>query len=242
MMSDGMHTAAQGVIRAGNDCEVFGPGWLGQPVNALTSLAFAVAGLWILRRAFRGRDHGRTTELAVFGVVVGANAVGSVAYHGFRPWWGHWAHDLSILAVLLFISVHDAALVLGWSRPRTFGLYAVVLAGLAITLAMLRRATNPLSSVLAAAAGIGELGAWRGGYRPRPSEGWTPRTIGWLVVVVALVLGFASFLLGQSGSPVCRPGSLVQFHGLWHIFQAVVMGAYGAIEMWSPAPRATTGR
>ena len=113
-----------------------------------------------------------------------------------------------------------------------------------MSLALLPKGTDLLSGLLVAAASLGEFAAWRKGFRPHPREGWTPRAIGWAVVVVALVLGVASFLLGRTGSPVCRPPSLVQFHGLWHLFQAVVMGAYAyaAIELWSPAAPATVLR
>jgi hypothetical protein len=231
---------------ATSDCERFGHGWLGQPANALTSLAFGVVGLWILLRAVRGRDrHGRM-ELAVFGVVVSANALGSFAYHGFQPWWGHWAHDAAILAVLLFIGVLDAALLLGWRRARTLSVFGAGLVGLGIWLALLPDATDLLFAGVTIGACVGEFGACRTGYRPHPSEGWTPRTIGWTVVVVALVLGTASLLLGRTGSPACRPESLVQLHGLWHLFLAVAMGAYayGAIESRSPVkdPRSSDRR
>lgn len=221
------------------DCERFRSGFLGQRVNALTSLVFVVVGLWILFRAFRRRNHGRTAELAMFGTAVCANAVGSVAYHGFHVWWGHWAHDFAILAVLLFIPLHDAAVIWGRSRVATIVAYVGGLSALGVTLALAPGSTDGLSAVLAAAAGVGEIAAWRRGFRPHASEGWTARSIAWLAVIVALVLGVAAFLLGRTGSPVCRPESLVQFHGLWHLFQAVVMGtyAYAAIELWAPVTR-----
>ena len=58
------------------DCEQFGTGFLGQPVNTFSSLAFVVAGVAIIARKPR---H------AVYGGLVALNGAGSVALHGPYP-------------------------------------------------------------------------------------------------------------------------------------------------------------
>jgi hypothetical protein len=219
------------------DCErIHRLALLAQPVNAWSSLAFAVAGAWILVRAWRG-DHGRTPELAVFGVAVSLNALGSFAYHGLRVGWGHWAHDIGIYAVLAFVAVHALGTVRGWPRRQiltTYGFAVVVLGALR---AAVPGATDAISSVLAAAAVGGEVLAWRAGLRPRLADGLTLELAAWALALGALAAGCVSFLLGSDASPLCRPDSLFQWHAMWHVLQAVAMTgyAYAAVELWSPA-------
>ena len=82
----------------GSDCEALHDGWLAQPINTWSSLAFVVAGGWVVART-RSTQFDRSLPIAggVALVLVGA---GSVAYHGPQPSWGGTAHDGSI-AVLL---------------------------------------------------------------------------------------------------------------------------------------------
>jgi hypothetical protein len=69
------------------DCEQLHDGLLEQPVNALSSLAYVAAGMWVWR-------HDRLQGAAL--VAVG---VGSIAYHGFGGTVAHWLHDVTIVVV-----------------------------------------------------------------------------------------------------------------------------------------------
>lgn len=78
----------------GTDCEHIGTGWLAQPANAVSSLAYVAVGGWLLRRAARRRLHrgllvGIGTAMAVVGLA-------SAAYHGPQPAWAGPAHDWAI--------------------------------------------------------------------------------------------------------------------------------------------------
>ena len=42
-------------------------------------------------------------------------------------------------------------------------------------------------------------------------------------------LGLAAYAAGRSGSPLCRPDSLRQYHGAWHVLSAAAAG-------WPPGP------
>jgi hypothetical protein len=76
------------------DCELIGEAFLSQPVNALTSLGFVIAGLEIARR--------RPGRLP-FGVAVALVGVGSFLAHGPR-WDGSvWLHDVTIAWVLVLV-------------------------------------------------------------------------------------------------------------------------------------------
>lgn len=73
------------------DCERIGTGWLGQPVNSLTSLIFIAAGAIIA---------GRRPERAWVGVAVAATGIGSFLFHGPMPEGGQLAHDVSLAWLL----------------------------------------------------------------------------------------------------------------------------------------------
>jgi hypothetical protein len=69
-----------------SDCEALRDAWLGQPANALSSLAYVAAGLYVWRVAGRA-------PLALALLAVG---VGSLLYHGPMPAGAGVAHDGSI--------------------------------------------------------------------------------------------------------------------------------------------------
>jgi len=217
------------------DCEAIRDGLLGQPVNAITSLVFLAAGGWIVWRA--GRVPLERAELLAFGLAVASNALGSFLFHGPRPMGSVWVHDLSALSLPVFVTVHDAGLVRGVAvrtRVRAFVL-AVVAVG--PVLAALPEALVPLGFVTATTAGIGELAAFRAGYRPRPGGATWGQVAVWSVALGALALGGLSFLLGRSTSPLCEPESVIQLHGAWHLLVAIasVAWALAAFEL-RPAP------
>ena len=73
----------------GSDCEALHGGVLGQPVNALSSLAYVVAAGFVLRR---GGPPAMAVALALVGV-------GSVLYHGPMTPGAELVHDASLIAV-----------------------------------------------------------------------------------------------------------------------------------------------
>ena len=81
------------------DCEVVGGGWLSQPVNAWSSLAYAVVGLALISSLSRGPRSDRSTR-AAFGLLLVATGIGSYLYHGPQPAAAGFAHDISFLVVL----------------------------------------------------------------------------------------------------------------------------------------------
>jgi hypothetical protein len=113
----------------GSDCEALRDGWLGQPINSLSSLAYVVAGAAVARS---GGPAGPAAALAAVGL-------GSLLYHGPMPPIAELAHDASVIALLVAL-----ALVV-WrgraGRPRAL---AVVAAAAGITINLLSRTGAPL--------------------------------------------------------------------------------------------------
>jgi hypothetical protein len=86
-----------------SDCERIRDGWLAQPVNALTSLAFVGAAGVVLARSWRpARD--RTGEVLAYSAVLALVGAGSVAFHGPQPPGARVMHDVPI-PVLLGLAV-----------------------------------------------------------------------------------------------------------------------------------------
>ena len=174
---------------------------------------------WILILALRG-ERATRTALVVLAIAVVANAVGSFARHGPDPSWAQWAHDAAIMAVLLFVAVHALGRSRGWRSTVEIGAYAVGLAAVGLGLAAIHGASDPFAGTLAAGAVVGEIATVSGDRRARSVSGARSRTVARGVGLVAIAFGGIAFLLGRTGSPLCRPDSVFQWHALWHVLVA----------------------
>jgi hypothetical protein len=98
----------------GEDCERIRSGWLAQPANAVSSLAYVGIGVWLLWHALAA--GARRSLLVVAGAAMVAVGMGSFAYHGPQPAWADAAHDASIGALALAL-VADHVWLLARARP-----------------------------------------------------------------------------------------------------------------------------
>ena len=225
---------------AAADCEALHGGLVRQPVNASSSLALLAVGLWILARAAR-REPGARFEQAAFGAGMSSVGVGSLLLHGPAPGWALWFHDLSGLAAMLLVAVLNVGLVFGWSLRGRVLVVAVGLGLLALELAASPTSTVPTAFVLAPSAGLSEAAAIRSGFRPLPFARWSAPNIAWLITVAAFALAGGAFLLGRSGSPVCHPESVLQWHAIWHVVVAVSAAAFASVAFERAEPRRDGG-
>jgi len=219
----GVHPAFL-VALGGSDCERLRVGWLAQPANAVSSLAYVAAGLWLLWRAGRpGVNRGMLLGAGVATILIG---VGSVAYHGPQPGWAQLAHDASAAWLSLVVIGQ-----IGWRFAQADD-RRLAMAGLKAPAAC-------LGVALAAAPALAA-------FPVLPSTGSAPRLPGGLVVAVVLVVGavlahptttpaalaawrrsavwmalaLAAYAAGRTGSALCRPGVLWQPHAAWHVVSA----------------------
>jgi hypothetical protein len=160
-------------VLGASDCEQLGSGWLVQPVNALSSLAFVPAGGWVAAQA-RGLSGWRRWEALGVGVALVANGIGSFAYHGTQPSWAKVAHDGPIVAIVALLAANEVG----------------------------RRADHVEVS----------------GAEDRS------RRAGRLALVTGAA-ALAAYGLGRTGSPACRPASLLQWHAVWHVLAAVALAS-----------------
>jgi|FLYL01.1.fsa_nt_gi hypothetical protein len=140
-----------------SDCERFHTGFLRQPVNALSSLAFLPAG-WAVLRAGPGR-----TELALTTMSVG---VSSFLAHGPGGRFAHWFHDASIAWLLTALArppgwirwaIHGTV---GWLFARAPSVrkpLSILLAGWAFHRVFRNHRSDPAFRRAAAVAGLATL-------------------------------------------------------------------------------------
>lgn len=60
------------------------------------------------------------------------------------------------------------------------------------------------------------------------------RRSAWATAAGVFALGLAAYAAGRSGSPLCRPDSLWQYHGAWHVLSAAAAG--WAARAMAPGP------
>jgi hypothetical protein len=82
-------------VGAAADCEAIAAGFLGQPVNALTTFGFVVAGALIMAR----RPQRRWVGIALV-----STGIGSFLFHGPMPPWNEWAHDVTLTWLLVVVA------------------------------------------------------------------------------------------------------------------------------------------
>lgn len=215
---------------ASTDCERLGAGLFAQPTNTVSGIVFLLAGLWIALQARKAT--GRGVELAIYGAAVASNAVGGLLFHGLQSPAARWIHDLCIVSVLLFILVFEAARYL--DRPTSWfaKTYVASLAGLGLLFALVPGGTYGFFAALGVGVGTLEVVEYRHALPVMRAEGLTARRLARLGALVALALGATAFFVGRSSGPLCSPGSVVQWHAVWHVFAAIAMAlyAYGTIE------------
>lgn len=196
-------------------CEQFRDGFFGQPANAVTSLAFVVAGLLTWRWGAR----------RWYAVLVAAVGVGSLVQHWPHPPWQAYAHDLPLVALLGYLAVDVAADLTGRRLPAVWWL-AVTVAFVPVIAAGPAASTAGQAVLAVIAIGLNLL---RARARPALRGALLPA----LVILAAGAL--AGSLTDRTG--LCRPDSLLQGHAVWHVLAATALW-WLARGLWRPGLRA----
>jgi hypothetical protein len=205
------------ILTAGDtDCEAFHDGWLLQPVNAWSSLAFAVAGIGVMAWARRVEGHERSLRI-IFGLVMIATGIGSFLFHGFDSSIAQFLHDITFLTAIWILAMINLSEIRQWVRPVGWGLVSVGVAVFSVALFVGPQLTNFLTVVVTIALVAADVAHHR--RVPAPSA-WYWVSLG------AMVLAVTAFVLGRTSGPLCDPGSPVQWHGAWHVLSAAAILAY----------------
>ncbi|MGB9359715.1 MAG: hypothetical protein WCC01_14275 [Acidimicrobiia bacterium] len=198
------------------DCEALGSGWLLQPVEAWTSLAYTLVGIVLIVAARRTASTERTLRIT-FGVLMAATGIGSFLYHGPQSAGAGFVHDVTFLATLWFVALMDPASSHGIRRRTAWLSFGAVGATVSVLLLLIPSSTNVLTGLAIVALVLSDVLMHRiGGIDGR-----------WYSTALALfAISLLFNVLGRSAAPTCDPDSLLQFHALWHVFSAGALGAY----------------
>ncbi len=205
------------LIAAGDgDCELFRSAGLLQPVNAVTSLSFSVAGLVILWWAGKATEHERLLRV-IFGVAMVLTGFGSFLFHGFDNALAQFSHDVTFLTTVWILAVINVAEARGWDRRIGWGIVALGAAAFSIALVIGPTITNILTLLVTIALVASDVALERTGGIARPL---------WLTSLASLVVAVVFFVLGRTDGGWCDPAGWFQGHGLWHIFSALALTLY----------------
>ena len=204
-------------IAAGDtDCEAIHDGWLLQPVNAVSSLAFSLAGLAIMTWAGKAGGHERRLRV-LFGFAMIATGLGSFLFHGFDSAVTQFLHDVTFLVTIWILAVINVSELRAWTRPIGWGIVATGVGLFSMVLVVWPAMTNVLTVVVSLALVAADMVLWRKG---------SQRTGLYWLALGLMALALASFVLGRTSAPLCDPASLVQGHAAWHLFAAIAITAY----------------
>lgn len=205
------------MIIALGDCEAVRDGILGQPVNALSSLAYLVAGVPLVGQ-LRAAPVGQRRWLFAFCLATAANGLGGVAFHGPGGPLSRWVHDTAVLATLGIMAGSDLRAL---RRRSDAGVGPIlIIVGASGAFALVPTISSVAQWLFAAGLAVGELAMFSAGRR---------RGFGLLAGVgVAAVVVFAA---SRTGGPWCRPDSLLQGHALWHGLTAVLLWRWGHLAL-----------
>lgn len=213
-----------------SDCERIGGGFFNQPVNAWSSVAYTLFGLWLVLRSVRNWGAETPVEIA-YGVALASVGVGSVAFHGPVPPGARLMHDLTIAAALTVIAARSVGTLRGWTSHHVLFAAAVVVAIIGAVMAVAPDAAILLAGAVGVAAVVTEVVLYRTGRRQL-----SPRVARILATTaVLLVLGGAINVVGRTGGPLCDPESVLQGHAAWHVLTAAAFMLYGYAAFSYPA-------
>lgn len=199
-------------------CERLAPGLLGEPLNALSNVAFFVAA-WGMRRALRRCLTGRTPgDLALLPILAAAIGVGSLLFHLLAVRWAAAVDTGFIALFMLTFAAIWAHRVLNLPWPRA-GLgapvFALFVAGVALTLPLLQLSWAPaaLGLYLAAWLALGLLAGWSAARDEPGAARW---------LLASLAAFTISLGLRQLDLPLCRRWPAGTHFG-WHLFNGLVL-------------------
>ena len=215
-----------------SDCEAIGNGFLAQPINAVSSLAFTVIGLLAIWWATRVTGNERAVRI-VFGILMVLTGAGSVMFHGPQGPGSQFAHDVTFLVTVWFVAIVNIAQTLRWRRTLGWAVFVAGSAVLSVALVLSPGLTNVLMIATVISLVISDVMLHRIG---------RIRALWYVVSLVAILVAVVMFLLGRTGAPFCDPDSLFQGHGVWHLLGAIALGAYFVATSDSRASEGAGGR
>jgi len=195
-------------------CERTGPGIWAEPLNAISNLAFIMAGLWGLREARRHRAGGFAELLCWWVIAIG---IGSALFHTFANGLTVWMDVVPIATFTLGLTVFNLRRFVGLSRPMTalaFVAFYAVAGGLTALLPdWVRAASNGTSGYLPAFLALTVFGVLL--VLRRHPAGWYD------LAAAAIFVVSATFRSVDAAVCDALP---IGTHFLWHVLNGLMLG------------------
>jgi len=209
-------------------CERTGPEFWSEPVNALTNLAFVLAGLWGVREVRRLRTGVFAEALAWWVVAIG---VGSAVFHTVATKGTVWFDVLPIAGFTLAYTLFNLRrfLGMGWERAVFVFVAFYLVIGL-VTWAVpdwLREASNGTTGYLPPFVALAFFGAW---------VALSGNRAGWYNLAGSCI--FVVSVACRVIDPAVCPSFPLGTHFLWHVLNALMLGVLLAAAARYGAPGA----
>lgn len=184
-------------------CEAIRDGLIKQPVNALSSLAFVVVALLVLRSS---------KTMNVFAFAMAVIGFGSAFYHASLSFIGQFFDVMGMYLIATYVIVFAVGRLRTLTRGQFVALYLAMNAVLAWGLWQFPAARRyAFAAVLLAGLATESLARARSAHKPDGRK--------LVTAVVLLTVAFIIWILDITHI-VCAPESILQGHALWHILGA----------------------
>lgn len=195
-------------------CERTSAAFWAEPVNALTNLAFVIAGLWGVW-AVRRRGSDTFSEVLCWWVV--AIGVGSFLFHTFATRLTMWADILPIAGFTLAYTWFNLRRYMRMRLPAALAIFLGFYAVAAIVTIMLpdwlREASNGSTGYLPPFLGLVFFGALVIG---------SGNSVGWYNIAAATI--FVGSVTFRAIDPVTCQSFPLGTHFMWHMLNGVMLG------------------
>lgn len=191
-------------------CEERVSGWIGEPSNTWSNLAYVAAGLWIIADSRRrGSRAGQAFGVAV--IVMGAL---SFYYHATNNFLTQALDFLGMYLSLFFVAAVNLRR-MGWPRRGLEALYLGACAAATLALWPAHRAGFAIQFVVLG-TGIVILGTEMIARAKEKSV----RPLGWFLATIATLVAAQACSLIDLKRVWCEPSHWLQGHAAWHVIGA----------------------
>lgn len=220
------------VGRGDGFCEAARDALVKQPANTFSNVGFVVAGLAV---AWRAGEPGTTIRArprlaTAYALVVVLLGPASAAMHATQSAAGGRLDLLSMFLVAGFAAAYAITRLLHRGAGTCLVLWVTAVLACELVeqvpgrVPLLMTWSNAAFAVLLVVAVAGELALWRRG-DSIVDRRWGTAAVG------SLLVAFAIWSQSKTGSPLCRPDSLLQGHAVWHLLDA--FAAYALFRLYA---------
>ena len=204
-------------------CEAIRGGAIKQPANAVSSLAFVIVAVLVLRRALNDRARSSDGQIArfhtniayplVFGAALTFVGLGSAYFHATLSFNGQFLDVLGMYLIATFALIYSIDRLRGIPTGMMIVLFAALNALLAALLYWVPVARRFLFAILVIGIIIVELII-----KQRRSEPSSNRYI--VRAIAVMTIAFAIWITDYTRL-LCDPSSIIQGHAIWHVLGAI---------------------